>query len=407
MRVGISGLALGNPTGLGRLSRTYILALAQAAPDWELHAYLRRRADLDALREECGQRELACIERLHVHLPRGLARAAVPGCQRLVQEHRDLPAQFLPLHLDAYLGCDFTLPQLAVAPHELVLIPDLLPFTHPATVAWRARWLYRSGIRRSLRRQAALLCISQHTAQQLSRLFPSAAANLRVVYPALSPRLLHLAQQTPHGDYAPQVLGSLNHLRNPGRYILAVGTLGPRKNTALLVELYRQLVLAGRYRGSLVLVGGDGSHHSQPPGQLLALQHAGVQPPAPSRTAEIYDLGRVSDFDLSQLYRGADLLVNLSVEEGFGFPVLEALAHGTPALVTAGGSMAEISALGSAATSLDEATCREALASALKAVPILRREAMAFDISRFTIERLGAELRQIIEGGPPCSSNTK
>jgi glycosyltransferase involved in cell wall biosynthesis len=398
VRVGISGLALGNPTGLGRLSRIYILALAQAAPDWELHVYIRRAADLEALHDECDQRALACIGELIAHQPHGLARAPVPGLQRLWQEHRDLPAQFGPLGLDAYLGCDFTLPHHAVAAREFVLVPDLLPFTHPSTVSWRARLLYRSGIRRSLRRQAALLCISQHTSNQLGKVFPNAQPHLQVVYPALSPRLLHLAHQPTHGDYALQVLGSLNHLRNPGRFLLAVGTLGPRKNTSLLVELYRQLVLAGRYRGSLVLVGGDGSHHSQPSGQLLAVQHAGLPAPGPSRTAEIYDLGRVSDFDLSQLYRGADLLVNFSSEEGFGFPVLEALAHGTPALVTSGGSMAEISHQGVVTTSLQEDKCRENLASALEAVPLLRREAAAFDITRYTVERLGTQLRQIIEG---------
>ena len=398
MRVGISGLALGNPSGLGRLSRTYILALAQAAPDWELHVYVRRPADLEMLQDECGQRAARCLDQLRIHLPTGMARVQLPGIQRLLQEHRDLPTQLASLRLNAYLGCDFTLPRHAVAPCEFVLIPDLLPFTHPATVSWRARLLYRSGIRRSLRREAGLLCISQHTAHQLARLFPSSQARIEVVYPALSPRLLQLAHQQTHGDYAPQVLGSLNNLRDPGTFILAVGTRGPRKNIELLVELYRQLVLGGRYRGSLVLVGGDGSHHSEPPSRLLALQHAGAPPPARARSAAIYDLGRVSDFDLSQLYRGADLLVNLSSEEGFGFPVLEALAHGTPALVTAGGSMAEISSSGLVTTVLDENACLENLASAIGAAPLLRREAAAFDISRFTIERLGSELRQIIEG---------
>ncbi len=398
MRIGISGLALGNPTGLGRLSRIYVLALAEAAPDWDLHVYARSSSDFDLVQEEGGQRAAAHLAKVILHLPQGPAKAPIPGLQRILQEHRDLPAQFRPLNLDAYLGCDFTLPQQAIAARELVLIPDVLPFTHPATVSWRARLLYRSGIRRSLKRKASLLCISRHTAQIMARLFPSAGGRLQVVYPALSPRLLQLAQQHSHGDYALQVLGSLNNLRDPGNYLLAVGTRGPRKNTSLLVELYRQLVLGGHYRGSLVLVGGDGSHHSEPPSRLLALQHAGAPPPAPARSAAIYDLGRVTDFDLSQLYRGADLLVNFSTEEGFGFPVLEALAHGTPAVITEGGAMAEISSRGIATTSLSEPACLENLASAIRAVPVLRREAADFDVSRFTVERLGTELRQMIEG---------
>jgi glycosyltransferase involved in cell wall biosynthesis len=393
VRLGISGLALGNPTGLGRLSRVYVLALAECAPDWELHVYVRRMADLQCLRDECDRRSEALVDRLVVH------RAPAPWLNRLILEELDLPRQFAPLRLDAYLGCDFTLPGRRLAPREFAVVPDLLPFTRPGTVSWRARFLYRRGIRRCLRRQATLLCISRHTADAFARLFPRAAPRTAVVRPTLSPRLWQLARAERHGDHPPQVQGTLHRLSAPGPYILAVGTAGSRKNTPLLVDVYREVVMRGDYRGSLVLVGGNGRFHTAPDGQRLALETAGAAWHETRTSAEVYDLGRVNDYDLSQLYHHADLLVNLSSEEGFGFPVLEALAHGVPALVTAGSSMTEIADRGIAATPLERAECGRRLISALHALPLLRQEAAGVPEEQYSLERLGSDLVQVLSGG--------
>jgi glycosyltransferase involved in cell wall biosynthesis len=386
LRVGISGLAVNNRSGLGRLSRIYLLALALAQPDWELHIYLRCAQDLQLLREECSHGTSCLPGQFIAHYP------PVPGLNRLALEEWDLPRQFTPLKLDAYLGCDFNLPPRRVAQREVAILPDLLPFTQPGTVSWRARWLYQRGIRRSAARAQALLCISEHTRKELMLRFPQFTGEARVVYPALSPRLWQLARQEQHADHPPQVHGSLHGFGTSGRFILAVGTLGARKNTELLVRVYSEVVHAGDYRGSLVLVGGDGRYHTAPQPPPLALEMAGPAFGRRQPSAEIYDLGRVSDYDLSQLYQHADLLASLSTEEGFGYPVLEALAHGTPALVTAGSSMTEIAQRGIVTTSLNYADCRNNLVSALGALPLLRQEAAALPPQAYSIERLGQEL---------------
>lgn len=392
MRVGISGLAVSNRSGLGRLCRIYLLALALAEPEWELHLYLRRPQDLQLLRDECSRATHGLADQFTVHYP------PLPGLNRLALEEWDIPRRFATLRLDAYLGCDFNVPSRRVAQREVVILPDLLPFTQPGAVSWRARWLYRRGIRRSAARAQALLCISQHTRAKLLQLFPQLAGTAQVVYPALSPRLWQLAQMEPQVDHPLHVHGSLHGLVTAGRFILAVGTRGARKNTELLVRVYSAVVQAGDYRGSLVLVGGDGRYHTAPQPHHLALELAGPVLRQHASSAEIYDLGRVSDYDLSQLYQHADLLASLSTEEGFGYPVLEALAHGTPALVTAGSSMTEIARQGIAATALDYAQCVKTFASVIGALPLLRQEAAALPSQVYSIERLGRELSAVLSG---------
>lgn len=393
---------MGHPGGLGRLSRTYLLALALAAPDWELHAYFRDHGQEELLKDELPVRANGGPANIFPHYP------PFGGINRLLLEEFDLPRQLGRLGLDAYLGCDFTLPPRPLASRELVVLPDLLPFTKPATVGWRARFLYRRGLRRSIGRQAALLCISQQTADVLRQVFPSHRCEARVVRPALSPRLLELAGRSRSADVPLQVRGGLNSVSAPGRYLLSVGVAGRRKNTALLVEVYRRLVIAGDYGGSLIMAGGDGSYHTARQPRKLALEAAHPLPRAAVNPAPaIHDLGHVSDSDLSQLYREADLLVSLSQEEGFGYPVLEALAHGTPALVTDGSPMAGIAAGGIATTKLNTRECSQRLKSTLAALPLLRQEVAALRLEDYSIERLGRELVAAIADEPTDGVQTE
>jgi glycosyltransferase involved in cell wall biosynthesis len=386
VRVGISALAASNTAGLGRLARTYLLALAAAVPDWELHAYFRSPADLKLLVEECDLRHREMLDVLVPHF------LSTPIGGRLAAEEWDIPRQFGPLGLDAYLGLDFTLPSRPVAAREYAVLPDMLPITRPGTLSWRARWLYRRAIDRAIERKAGLICISRQTEQRFQEFAGGSGCPTYVVYPALSPRLEQYAATDPPDLTRLQVLGSLNQTGVLRSYILSVGVAGRRKNTALLVDIHREIVLQGDYAGSLVLVGGDGSFHSAPLTGDFAWQAVGALVNQGSRAAAVYDLGRVTDYELSLLYRGADLYVSFSAEEGFGYPVLEALTYGTPALVAAGSSMTEIATGGIATTELERERCRQTLVSTLGALPILRREVQAFDYTRFGLENVGRQL---------------
>lgn len=391
MKLGIGGLAVGNGGGLGRLARGCLLALAQACPDWELHLFLRSKSDAQKLADECDHASLPLLDQFEAHFP------ATPLRQRLWLEEYEIPRRFTGFGFDAWLGLDFTLPGRPVAPCEAAVLPDLLPFTQPHSVSWRARLLYRNAVRRALGRKARFICISRTTERKLHELFGPQQPQSSVVYPPLSPRLLTLAAEIEERDTPFQVIGSLNNAANLDSYLLAVGVLGPRKNTGRLVRLHEEIVLQGDYGGSLVLVGGDGRYHSAPLRGDFALKAVGSLVNQGSRAAAVHDLGRVNDMELALLYRNADLLVNLSSEEGFGYPVLEALALGTPALVTAGSSMTEIADCGIAAAEPGAAGSRQSLLAALGALPVLRQEARRFDAGRFSLASIGAQLRAALE----------
>jgi glycosyltransferase involved in cell wall biosynthesis len=120
----------------------------------------------------------------------------------------------------------------------------------------------------------------------------------------------------------------------PGAYLLAVGTLEPRKNLATLVAAYGTLSPAERARVPLVIAGGTGWGNVGLPKHASELVQDG----------SLRFLGMVPDARLRDLYEGAVALLFPSLYEGFGMPVVEAMSCGAPVIHSAGTSMDEISA---------------------------------------------------------------
>ena len=136
------------------------------------------------------------------------------------------------------------------------------------------------------------------------------------------------------------------------RYVLCVGTLEPRKNLELAIRAYAKMPLAARERTPLATVGMKGWLTSR----LESVMH----PLAAS--GELRPLGYASDEALAALYAGALVLVYPSLYEGFGLPPLEAMASGTPVIVSNRSSLPEV--VGDAGVVIDandEAALLEAL----------------------------------------------
>jgi alpha-1,3-rhamnosyl/mannosyltransferase len=133
------------------------------------------------------------------------------------------------------------------------------------------------------------------------------------------------------GPPAWQTLGRGPHLPANG-YVLFVGTLEPRKNVAGLIDAYARLVGAGRPRPTLVLAG-----RATPDGRELleAIQR-------PPLAGHVEHRGYVPTEERERLYAGARLFVMPSFDEGFGLPVLEAMAAGIPVVASTGGSLPEV-----------------------------------------------------------------
>jgi glycosyltransferase involved in cell wall biosynthesis len=138
----------------------------------------------------------------------------------------------------------------------------------------------------------------------------------------------------------------------PSPYILFVGTVEPRKNLLKLVEAFRQVP---QTNVSLVIAGKRGWNSE-------AVYEAAA---APAIRDRVHFTGYVSDSDLPALVRGARLFVYPSLYEGFGFPPLEAMASGVPAIISPGSAPEEL--FSSAAMVVDPANTAS-LASAIRDV---------------------------------------
>lgn len=138
----------------------------------------------------------------------------------------------------------------------------------------------------------------------------------------------------------------------PGEYLLCVGTVEPRKNLQLVLRAYERLPEAVRSRYPLVIVGMPGWRTEQ---LAAPLQRA-------IASEQVRLLGYQSDSSVAHLLAGARLLVFPSLYEGFGLPVLEAMASGTPVLLTRSSALPEVA--GEAGTYIDaqdEQVCAEAM----------------------------------------------
>ncbi len=217
------------------------------------------------------------------------------------------------------------------APPAVVFVHDLAFKVRPREVPWQQRFYLGALFPRSLPRAAAVLVPSATT-----------RADLLAAYPALAPERVHVVPEAAAelGTQAAPLPAGLE----PG-FLLAVGTVEPRKNYPRLLRAYRRL----HGPPPLVVVGREGWAY----GEAMALLRS---------TPGVRLLGHVSDAELLSLYRNALALVFPSLYEGFGLPLLEAMREGLPALIGSRGALPELA--GDAALAVeaeDEAAIAEGL----------------------------------------------
>jgi len=250
---------------------------------------------------------------------------------------------------------------------------DLAPFRRDVALP-RGAGFERLTLPLAVRRAAGLLAISHATREDLVARFPRAAAKATVI---------ELAADARFAADAPPVAARYG-LEKP--YVLALGTLEPRKNLPRLIEAFAALPPALRDAHELVLVGGSGWATGEIDAAIAAHRDR-VRP-----------LGHVPDDDLPGLYRGAALFAYPSLFEGFGLPVLEAMAAGTAVLTANVSSLPEVG--GDAvryADPTDVASIRDALAALLadpgeraRLAAAARERAAGFSWERTARETLAA-----------------
>jgi glycosyltransferase involved in cell wall biosynthesis len=246
---------------------------------------------------------------------------------------------------------------LPLANRALTTVHDLSHVRHPEFHP-QERLRELAQLPRSLQQAERVVTVSEFTRTELADVFGLNPAEIPVISPAASRRF------RPHSPQECQLIRQRYKL--PAAYILFAGTLEPRKNLPLLLQAYSALPRQLQQQYPLVLVGGDGWHPQEFEATMSRLKNN-----------NILRLGYVNYEDLPALFSAATIFAYPSLYEGFGMPVLEAMASGTPVLTSNVASMPEVAA---GAAVLVDPRCGEELTQQLQL--LLEDELQREDMSR-------------------------
>lgn len=192
-------------------------------------------------------------------------------------------------------------------PRQVATFHDLFVMSHEySTAEFRAR--FTAQARHAAEDADRIIAVSQFTAREVERLLGVESDRIRVV---------------PHGVRMPERVDAARQ-----KMVLAVGSIQKRKNTARLVRAFQ--AMPGEWR--LVLAGGRGFGAEETLGEVEKSPRRG----------DIEVAERVSATRLAELYRQAAIFAFPSLDEGFGIPILEAMANGVPVVTSNRSAMPEV-----------------------------------------------------------------
>lgn len=243
----------------------------------------------------------------------------------------------IPLRVEWLVG-DFDLlhaPDFVLAPTAkpgIVTIHDLSYLVHPECAVPGVAQYLRSAVPPSLARAAAIFADSVATARDLAQYYAVKSDRVEVVYAAVAPRFRPMS--------AVETAPVAQRYELPERFLLSGGTLEPRKNYVRLFEAYAR-ARTQTPLPPMVVFGRPGWLYED---ILAAPQRLGI-------ADHVRFLSFLDDRDLPAVYNLASAFVYPSIYEGFGLPPLEAMACGTPTVVSNAASLPEV--VGSAALQVD------------------------------------------------------
>jgi glycosyltransferase involved in cell wall biosynthesis len=296
LRIGIDARgAVEVAAGRGRFVREILVALSARDDDARFLCYARKRWE-EALDERF---EWRLIDAPDPWWHARTAHAANDQC-------------------DVFLSTNSYLTTWMLRIPAVPVIYDMVAFDRGHSPNRRSAMIERLTLGLAVRRSRGFVAISHATAEEFERRFPAAAGRVTVAPLGVSPQLA--AGRT--DDPSPGV-------PEPG-FVLAVGTLEPRKNLPRLIAAYQLLDEQLQREHPIVVVGQLGWQVDQ---TIEALRSLGER---------CRLLGGVSDATLAELYRRCGVFCYPSLQEGFGLPVLEAMAAGAAVLTSSVSSLPEV-----------------------------------------------------------------
>lgn len=297
------------------------------------------------------------------------------------------------LRLDLYHATHYVLP-LVLPCRAVVTIHDIIHLLYPEFLPSRLAFYYAQRmIRGSLDRAHRVITVSQNTRSDLLRHFEVDGRKIEVVYNGVEACF--------HRRLPPEELaGWLQRLGLRRPYLLFVGNPKPHKNLDNVVQAFAKALAIHAFDGDLACVGGA------PEADLRTQQRAA----AAGVADRVRLLGQVPDEALPAIYQGATLFLYPTLYEGFGLPVVEAMASGVPVITSNTSALREV---GEGSAQLVNPLDVEALARAIahsmadpehraSLAELGRRRAREFSWER-AAKRTLAIYRSVVEGTPTAS----
>lgn len=222
---------------------------------------------------------------------------------------------------DALLLSLANLGPLAIS-NQMLTVHDVFAITHPEWVGRRFSAWYQFLLPRLVRRVRAILTVSEHSRRQICATLNVPENRVHVVYNGVASTM----QRTSDAEIA-RVRGNYGL---PERFILAVGSIEPRKNLRGLLEGWRLMPKATR--PGLVIAGAAGSPR--------VFKDAGLGDLFSE--VDVHRVGFVPDEDLPAMYSAASVVAHVAHDEGFGMPPLEAACCRTPTVISSNPALREV-----------------------------------------------------------------
>lgn len=374
MRVGIDGRSLHLRRGIGNIVHNLVEALARLSAPPELYIYVQGGSGLEvpATKGPVQFRALPHAPYLiweQLLVPRAAARDGVDVLHS--------PANTGPLRIPPAMTHVVTV-------HDVMfLLPPTRVGRSPSAYQRLGRRYRRAVAPRVAERAAAVITDSEHSLADVIKVLGVAAERIHLVRPAAGSEFKVLEAEEVRRSLPPAVPAE-------ARYALVLGAIDPRKNTALVLEAFARFHASGAHDHRLVLAGLD----------RLAERALRRRASELGISSHVTPLGFVTPAELVALYNGASMFLYPSRYEGFGLPVLEAMACGTPVVASCATSIPEVA--GSAALMVDPID-PDALVRAMRLVaehePTRRqlREAGLWRAAEFSWDRAARETVAVYE----------
>jgi glycosyltransferase involved in cell wall biosynthesis len=304
MRIGVNLLKLKDEdSGIGQWSRSILNSVWEIDPNNEYVCYVSRQFPYPAKTpQNVIFKELNYFKNSSLY--------------RMFLEQVLIPGQIIRDKVNIYYTPQTTLPLISNTP-AIITVHDISYLLYPQCYKFSRVLFWRHTLSRSIRQSKLLIAVSQSTKRDVEEILGVPEDKIKVVYNAVGKHFRVIKD-----------LSFLEKIRRkyslPPRFILFVGLFSPRKNIEGLLRGFAKLKMSFAVDHKLVIVGKHGWKSQNLPRLIKDLSIEG----------DVHFTGYVPDEDLPPLYNLASVFVLPSLHEGFGIPVIEAMACGTPVLAS-------------------------------------------------------------------------